>query len=267
MLQRTFEKVLIVLAITSVVIALSSIYVFIVGANPIMPLHIVYFIILVISFLDSIYAWGIIGGLSLFLLAFFIGLFFEIIGVLYGVPFGKYHYTEKIPAKIIGLVPPDIPLYWFVIIHTSIRITNVISGESILGSNNLYKRVMISFVDGLCAVSWDLIMDPIMVNVYHVWVWEKPSGLYGIPLTNFIGWIIVVFITSFTFRTIFHHISNPRELITPALMYFLLWLVMFLTAIYYGTLYLTPVGSFGMLGFLTIYGLRLRSFKTTIQNS
>ena len=47
---------------------------------------------------------------------------------------------------------------------------------------------------GLVMTAWDLVMDPIMVAGGH-WVWDIQGPYFGIPLQNFLGWWLTVFIT------------------------------------------------------------------------
>ena len=42
--------------------------------------------------------------------------------------------------------------------------------------------------------AWDLAMDPMMVAGQH-WIWEKPGAYFGIPLQNYWGWWLTVFVT------------------------------------------------------------------------
>jgi len=61
-----------------------------------------------------------------------------------------YHYTDKLGAKFLGLVPYLIP----------------------------------AAVGGLVMTAWDVVMDPIMVAGGH-WVWDVNGAYHGIPLQNF----------------------------------------------------------------------------------
>jgi putative membrane protein len=56
-------------------------------------------------------------------------------------------------------------------------------------------------VAGLGAVimtAWDLVMDPMMVAGGH-WVWEVEGAYFGIPLQNFAGWWLTVFVVFLLF--------------------------------------------------------------------
>ena len=41
--------------------------------------------------------------------------------------------------------------------------------------------------------AWDVVMDPLMVAGGH-WVWEIRGAFFGIPLLNYWGWWLTVFV-------------------------------------------------------------------------
>ena len=46
--------------------------------------------------------------------------------------------------------------------------------------------------------AWDLAMDPMMVAGGH-WVWEQTGSYFGIPLQNYWGWWLTIFVTFWLF--------------------------------------------------------------------
>jgi putative membrane protein len=43
-------------------------------------------------------------------------------------------------------------------------------------------------------VAWDLSMDPIWSTVEHGWIWLNGGAYFGVPLVNFVGWSLTVYI-------------------------------------------------------------------------
>jgi len=43
-------------------------------------------------------------------------------------------------------------------------------------------------------VMWDLIVDPISATLQGLWVWTYPGPFFGIPISNYFGWFLVVYI-------------------------------------------------------------------------
>jgi uncharacterized membrane protein len=134
-----------------------------------------------------------------------IGYVAEVIGTNFGLPFGKYYYTDFLGSKVLG-VPIVVPLVWFVIAYLTFSLSFPMVGESLSGNNSarkldLRKIVLLCALAAFGSVAWDLMIDP-MFTAYGYWVWGTqlfPSPeISGIPLTNFLGWFIVVFLMLFT---------------------------------------------------------------------
>ena len=56
-------------------------------------------------------------------------------------------------------------------------------------------------VGALVMTAWDLAMDPMMSAGEH-WIWEVEGAYFGIPLQNYWGWWLTVFVTFMLFLMI-----------------------------------------------------------------
>lgn len=54
-------------------------------------------------------------------------------------------------------------------------------------------------VAAVVMTAWDLAMDPVWMNIDHAWVWRDGGGYFGVPFSNYCGWIL----TTWTFYQIF----------------------------------------------------------------
>lgn len=205
--------------------------------------------IFIAALLSSIESLGYDGAILLLTLSSIIGLLMEFLGVLYGFPFGKYSYSGRAKPMILGLVPLNIPLFWFVITYSSASITNIVLKPK---SGTKWKAAA-SLLDGLCATAWDLIMDPVQVNIMHSWTWEAGGSFYGVPVTNFIGWILVVWLITFVFRTVYH--GRWRRTDVPLLIYLQLWFATVAAALVGGHPEYVPA-SIAMIIFTLLYVAR-----------
>jgi putative membrane protein len=130
-------------------------------------------------------------ALRLLALVFGVSLLFESVGVATGLVYGPYHYTNKLGPLFLGLVPYLIPVAWFMMSYPSF----VIADRLIPAGWKHWQRILsVAAVGGLAMTAWDLVMDPIMVSSGH-WVWDVNGAYQGIPLQNFWGWWLTVFIT------------------------------------------------------------------------
>jgi len=72
-------------------------------------------------------------------------------------------------------------------------VTNVLTGQ--YSKKLVGKQIFIvPFVAAFIMAMGDLIMDPIESTVLSQWVWEPPGPYFGVPIVNFFGWFVTVFI-------------------------------------------------------------------------
>ncbi len=115
------------------------------------------------------------------LLLIIFGVSIENIGVIYGVPFGSYVYSDYLGIKLLH-TPIAIGFAWVML---------TILASSFIKNNISLKNL---FLGAFILTSFDLIIDPVSVNVMGAWEWESSGIYYGIPLSNFIGWFLTSFL-------------------------------------------------------------------------
>ncbi|MDQ6707784.1 MAG: carotenoid biosynthesis protein [Acidobacteriota bacterium] len=101
-----------------------------------------------------------------------IGFVSELIGVHFGVPFGRYQYTRAL-QPMFWHVPVVLLFAWMVLIA--------------------FVREM--RVPVLIGAAWmtaiDSVIDPVASQPLAYWRWIEGGHYYGIPALNFIGWYLV----------------------------------------------------------------------------
>ncbi len=110
------------------------------------------------------------------------GLVAESVGVATGLPFGHYFYTGTLGAEVLG-VPVVVPLAWV-----------MMAWPALVVARTLVRGPAVAAVGAVALTAWDVFLDPQMVAAGH-WTWlDTAPGLPlipGIPLTNYIGWLLV----------------------------------------------------------------------------
>ncbi len=43
-------------------------------------------------------------------------------------------------------------------------------------------------------VAWDICFDPDSSTLNGQWIWHKGGGYFGVPLTNYLGWFLTVYV-------------------------------------------------------------------------
>jgi len=146
-------------------------------------------------------------ALVLLVLVFVVSLTFESVGVATGLVYGPYHYTHKLGPLFLGLVPYLIPAAWFMMSYPSF----VIADRLIPADWKRGARLLgVAAAGGLVMTAWDLIMDPVMVSGGH-WVWDTNGVYFGIPLQNYWGWWLTVFVTYALYLLIVGKTARPAE--------------------------------------------------------
>lgn len=92
-----------------------------------------------------------------------------------------YHYDQYF-ILIAGKVPLGICVGWaatFYAVITTVKLLNL-------------PKFMQPFISAVLAVSIDIVLDPIAVQM-NMWTWTEKTNWFGIPWSNYIGWFIIVF--------------------------------------------------------------------------
>jgi uncharacterized membrane protein len=181
----------------------------------------------VFVFWHGFYRYGLKNMFLFFVLVFVVGWTFETMSIFTGFPFGWYNYTDQFGPKI-GEVPFMIMPAYFAFGYLSWTIASVLTDNyqnKIEKSSLLVLPITASFI----MAAWDLSGDIIWSTVGNYWTWTNGGELYGVPVTNYLGWYFVVFIFFFIFSL---YMKNPKEFqpkpitknkwywILPAVMYF-----------------------------------------------
>jgi uncharacterized membrane protein len=128
---------------------------------------------------------------------------FEEAGVVTGLVYGSYHYTATL-GPWLGSVPVLIPLAWFMLVYPSYVVANLIVDGWPLGTpGGRGHLVRLALVGALVMTAWDLVVDPILSGpTVGAWVWERGGPYYGVPVQNYLGWIVTTFTAYLLYRSV-----------------------------------------------------------------
>ncbi len=159
----------------------------------------------------------------------------EFLGSRTGFPFGSYHYTPVLQPQILG-VPLLIPAAWFMMLVPSWAVADAIVGHR----TALRQQITFLIASALAMTAWDLYLDPQMTG-WGFWVWDEPSGYFGIPWTNYAGWLLTAGLATAAVR--------PARLTHPAflMIYGIVWILQAIgMAVFWGQTGPALVGFAGM---------------------
>jgi uncharacterized membrane protein len=113
----------------------------------------------------------------------------EALGVATGLVFGKYHYTENLGPRLLG-VPLMIQVAYVAMGYASLVTARVILGA--IATPRGWSILGLTFCTALLMVSWDVAMDPYQSTIAGDWIWEEGGSYFGVPLHNYVGWFFTV---------------------------------------------------------------------------
>ncbi len=108
------------------------------------------------------------------------GFLSEVVGIRLPSLYGSYSYTEVLQPQVAG-VPVVMACAWVVVIGYV--------------KNRLRLLALKPWAQVLVGAAWmtaiDLCIDPVATLGLGYWVWHDPGPYYGVPLSNFLGWLLV----------------------------------------------------------------------------
>lgn len=136
--------------------------------------------------------YGLRGILMFFAICAAVGGTVENIGVATGFPFGRYYFTDLMGPKVF-YVPIFLGLAYLGMGYLSWLVAALILGwerQPLSGR----RVVILPLFAAIVMTSWDLCMDPVWSTLVHAWIWRDGGAYFGVPLSNFVGWILNVYV-------------------------------------------------------------------------
>lgn len=147
------------------------------------------------------------GILTFILLSLAIGNLFENLSILTGFPFGRYHFTGVMGPKILA-VPILLGLAYVGMGYISWTVARLILGDAgqLLNGSRLVTRPLVA---AFVMVAWDFSQEGIWSNFVHGWKWHEGGPYFGVPLSNFLGWYLTVYLIYQSFALAVRRKSGP----------------------------------------------------------
>src|SRR5215204_583899 len=117
-------------------------------------------------------------ALSLLALSAF-GYAVEATGVATGLPYGSFYYGDSLGPKLLGLVPYLLPVSYLPLVIGAVAAARPGSGNRALWI--IRSSLLLTLMDG--------VLDP-GATALGFWVWPEGGANYGVPLSNYAGWLL-----------------------------------------------------------------------------
>ena len=103
----------------------------------------------------------------------------EASAIVTGFPYGHFGYSDLLGYRIFGLVPWTVAFAW----------TPLILGAYAVAANLFANRYARVFATAVIVTMFDVVLDPGAV-LLGFWKYEGGDDFYGVPLSNFAGWLV-----------------------------------------------------------------------------
>jgi putative membrane protein len=153
------------------------------------------------------YGWG--GIVTFMVISLVVSNILENTSILTGFPFGHYYYTDLLGPKLF-LVPLLIGPAYVATGYLAWVLANVLIGDVRRGAG-AFTTIAVPFIGSFLMVMWDLCFDPNFSTIRHFWIWQQGGGYFGVPLTNYLGWFLTVFIFLQLFALVSRYGRPGRE--------------------------------------------------------
>lgn len=209
----------------------------------------------IILFVHSFITLSLPRSLFFIFLAMASGTFFEYVGLRDGTFFGG-NYVYKLQSTLFN-VPVSVILFWAVFIYTGYCLTNSFLywlkiKKPNIKKNNIFLLLFTILLDGYFVTAIDLFMDPIAVKSSS-WKWLESGEYFGVPIGNFIGWLIVTITVVGIFRIFEYCFPNKERtfnksvMLIPVLSYGLLAVSFIFSSLNFNITNLAIIGSLFMI--------------------
>src|SRR6266852_7310655 len=129
--------------------------------------------------------------LTFFAVFILVGNVIENLGVTTGFPFGHYYFTDHLGPKLFH-VPILLGLAYLGMGYISWTLALLILGNA---KNPLARVVALPLIASFLMVAWDFSQDPIWSTIERLWIWPHGGSYFGVPVSNFLGWYLGVYIS------------------------------------------------------------------------
>jgi putative membrane protein len=122
-------------------------------------------------------AAAVLAGLT----AFAYGI--ELVGVTTGWPYGEFVYLVDLGPMLFGKVPVGLPVFYLPLVVNAYLLTLLVLDEA------AERRAVRLLATMAAVVAVDLVLDPGAVAITF-WAYEGGGAYYGVPLSNYAGWLL-----------------------------------------------------------------------------
>ncbi|WP_019926616.1 carotenoid biosynthesis protein [Nocardia sp. BMG111209] len=177
---------------------------------------------LALAVLAATTAWLHYGGRGLAtftVIAAVVSFAAESCSIATGFPFGHYVHHQPGP-KLLG-VPPSVVVGWVVLAWLAWLLARTVTGADTASEPT--RRYLVPLVAAFIVGGYDFVLDPVAGTVRNLYSYDSPSGLFGVPLSNFFGWLLTSWLIFQIFALVRRGPATPTRI--PRYLVAIVWLI------------------------------------------
>lgn len=136
----------------------------------------------------------------------------EYVGLVSGFPYGSFAYSALMGPKVFGSLPLLLPVAYLPLVF----------GGTALSAFFVKKTFVRIVTATVFLVLFDLVLDPGAVAI-GLWSFSAGGWYYGVPLTNFVGWLLSGFVSCALFFLLCNKQFVPVQLSYSAFLLLSFW--------------------------------------------
>jgi uncharacterized membrane protein len=153
------------------------------------------------------YGWR--GAAAYVVIAGAVSMVLEITSVNFGFPFGFYTHNLS-GLKLLG-VPVTIPLAYSTLGWAPWVMARLIVRDRPAEASGATARFVTPLVAAFILTFYDFPSDPIGATIAHAFTYRHPGGYFGVPLTNYLGWLVNGWVFYQLFALIEPRFGSPNK--------------------------------------------------------
>ncbi|MDZ7850230.1 MAG: bisanhydrobacterioruberin hydratase [Halodesulfurarchaeum sp.] len=146
----------------------------------------------------------------------------ELVGVRTGLPYGEFDYLIDLGPMLFGDVPLGLPIFFLPLVLNSYLLVVLL-----LGSRATATRLRLGGTLAM-VMAMDLVLDPGAVGL-GFWGYVDGGGYYGVPVSNFAGWLLSGAISVWVFdrmlvrERVLERLATCRFMLDDLISFVILW--------------------------------------------
>jgi len=134
----------------------------------------------------------------------------ENFSILTGFPYGHYHYVPGKFMPFIGAVPLSTGLAYFAYGYIAWHVANTLLRRADTRLQSVYNVILLPITASVVMSWWSFVTEPISSTVQNKWIWENSGSYNGVPITNFFGWMLALYLVYQAF-SLYLRKKHPRS--------------------------------------------------------